>query len=528
MRNNDKLIFVLISILLTSSYFCFEDPETLNRREEYYSNIGNFSNNLITLGKSSSKGLSCIAKSRINSKDEIFRVKREFSVCSFDLFPFKYEISEALNKYPSISQSLNKISNILLTYYLTYLLHADKELVKDFIIKRELTEYYKTFKPNDSLTNSFPDIVPTAIGYSTKELTLLQSLGYYSEEMQEMGKIFQFVASELTTHRHIEAMYPWISNPEDLQQAFSIVISRSKSFSLDNYLKLNDLVVSKLSANDKRNYQLNYFFGKNDGGNCIVSFVDLCNHYQPRYKDMRDNNFAELEAEKGVFVVRSKKSFKPGQEVVFTYSNEPNNIKLLNQFGFNIRNNIFNLVLVEVKDSAIVSAMQNNLFKELRCFQNGLYTPKNEIMTRHFSFNSWSLDTNLLNYARVMYFSDNMEQKEFLKTIANKNIVSFNNEIQSLSLYLKAVESKISELGKRYNTSIINIQKSRQAIKNLFRKWKTNKNLKELKAQMYQRNIYEFELYNLNIPPKQRIMAANVAIKLANDEVSKLRRKFIS
>ena len=53
-------------------------------------------------------------------------------------------------------------------------------------------------------------------------------------------------------------------------------------------------------------------------------------------------------------------------------------------------------------------------------------------------------------------------------------------------------------------------------------------NEKKIKESIHENNIYEFELQNLNIIPRQKVMASNVAIGHVNSEIIKLRTKYIS
>jgi len=528
--NKYTLFLVIIITICLTSILSFEDQTTLKRREDFYSHINEFSNNNIKLGKSQIKGLSCIANKYIAPKDEIFRVKKEYSLCSFDLFPFKNEFIEILNR-TKIVNTINKdqkYSGILLTYFILYLLHADKEILKEYITKRGMSEYYNTFEPNESIAKSFPDFVPNFTGYSTKEYFILETLGYLKDELKETSAIFQTFNNELTGHKHSEALYPWTSNFEQFQHAYSIALSRGKTLTLDNYMKLSNLSVSKLTIIEKKNYQLNTYFGKAMGGTCIVSYVDLCNHYQPKYPDLRDSVVLTLDTENGYFSVKATKAYRSGQEVTFTYQTVPVNVDLYNKYGFSERNNQFNAIPLRVDDKKVFSQKQSSLLKELNCFYDGVYKQDNKIMSRNFILPNGKLDERLLNYSRVSFISDNFDTKEFKKTLDNKGKVSFNNEIQSLTYYLSTIDSKIAEMGKRYYESIKQIQLARNKLKQIVSRWNKKKDQKELKGQTYRKLIHEFDLYNLDIAPKQKVLVSNEAIKHVNNEITKLKKKYTS
>jgi len=83
-------------------------------------------------------------------------------------------------------------------------------------------------------------------------------------------------------------------------------------------------------------------------------------------------------------------------------------------------------------------------------------------------------------------------------------------------------------MGKRYYESIKQIQLARNKLKQIVSRWNKKKDQKELKGQTYRKLIHEFDLYNLDIAPKQKVLVSNEAIKHVNNEITKLKKKYTS
>src|SRR5689334_20048323 len=101
-----KIFFLIISICILSSILCEdtyiyrETEETIRKRAEFNRNY----TQLITGGKvafeyDEIKGTHCVAKEDIEKKEFAFKVPKEFTICSFEMFPYKFEIKEAMMDY---------------------------------------------------------------------------------------------------------------------------------------------------------------------------------------------------------------------------------------------------------------------------------------------------------------------------------------------------------------------------------------------------------------------------------------------
>ena len=128
--------FLYIVCLLTA-IISYEDSESLLKRMEYYKKIKEFSNNTMDYMYDSNKGIYIVSNDNISALQKTLLVPKEYSMCPYYLFPFKFEIMESLNKVYDLDKTLGidqKFALYILTYYIMYENFAYKEKIREYIL----------------------------------------------------------------------------------------------------------------------------------------------------------------------------------------------------------------------------------------------------------------------------------------------------------------------------------------------------------------------------------------------------------
>lgn len=529
----EKTLLITIICLITLSSQ-FEDKEFLEKRYNFYKMIEIYSNNTITVGKSENKGLYCVSKDYFEYGQLSLLIPKDISLCPYYIFPFKYEFIDALDKIDMIRSSIGKeqkYSVYLLIYQLLYFMNAPKQQVIDYIKEHKLEQYYKLTEIDERLRDSFPkEILNTAI-LEKEHYDLLKSLGYAVEKASEMEIVFKSVLSHIYSLDHSEIILPWISDFDKFKWAYAAVMSRGMTVRYNEYMILENLKINEKNLDKwgKKNLEVNKRISQVTGVPCIIPFIDLCNHYQPQYTDKRDKKPIILDTQIDYFLNRAPSTIRPGEEISFTYTEDPSNIINFLHYGFVIPFNIFNFIKVRVDDTYPMTTNQFNLCKEIRCFETPIASISKVPNSRSVTLFNTIPEKSLLNYARVKYLQPGFDHKNIIKTVLNNQIISIENEIQAWMFYYKVLKFASREDKAPIISSIRNAQTFRNKVKKLESEWKEelhNRN-KWRRLKSFE-NIYALDIsYKINLYRHIKLSANNLIINLEQD-LSKIRDKYLN
>ena len=236
------LILLLLTItLLSKGANSYENPEELKKRLNFYSKIQQFSNNTIKVGSDPDHGLHCVANDYIEYGKLTMKIPKKLSLCPYFLFPFKYEIIDALNKVPGIIATIGqeqRFSVYVLIYYLMYFMNGPKDSMKEYIIKHNIEDYLEIENIDESLKDSFPKSMLSVGNFDPEHHALLKELNFPIDRDQELDMIYKIVLQELSSNPHFEMIFPWVSDYELFKWAHSIVMSRCMTLRINEYYNL--------------------------------------------------------------------------------------------------------------------------------------------------------------------------------------------------------------------------------------------------------------------------------------------------
>lgn len=485
---NKKISVFLFAILILFLYStnCYEDKESLLKRYKLSKKISKFSNNTIKLTVSQSNGISCQANDYIQNLQKLITIPKNLTLCAYYLFPFKYEIISYLFEIPMLKESLNsdqKLSVYLLSYYLLYYMYADKEKIRNYLNEKKLMHYKNFDEIDESLKDYFPKQIPGSVLLHDENILLLNSIGY--PIIDELKLVFNSINLKIQNSEHKEYLMPWTSNLDHFKWAFSMVMSRSFTIKLEKYLLLEG--VDLKNPNNPKNakffksnpiFKKNYEVNKNiapTGTGCLIPFVDLLNHYQPQFTNLKDQRDIIIEVEEGNYVYHASHDYSPGQELLHTYNHDPTNYVLFTHYGFVISYNIFNFYTTKIKDNTFLSDSQIKLCRELKCLDPklSLENQKQNPIERHYQIRVDQINESLINYARVVHLElgNFHENSSYLKMFINNGKFSSENEVKAWVYYFKSIfklDTKISDL---LGKSIKECQKTRNKLRNIEKYW---------------------------------------------------------
>jgi len=329
----------------------------------------------------------------------------------------------------------------------------------------------------------------------------------------------------------MEMILPWIVDFEEFKWAYAVVMSRGMSLRLNEYYILDQITErrKKFTKWENKNLELNQKIGLNVGVPCVIAYIDLCNHYQPNYVDLRDKKPIVLDTLPNYFFNTIITKFDYDKEVTYTYTNMPDNINNFLHYGFVIQNNIFNLVQLTIEDNQIFSNKKFNLCKQLGCIDSTVKHPQNVNRQRKYYIRINKIDGDIMNYARVKYLNEDFDQKVILKTILNEKPISFINEVSAWLFYYSNLIRVMSSEKISVKKSIVKAQEHRNALLEKESNWENNANFakKEWVRQKNFENLFLFDVSFKKIMFVHLKGCLNNLILHANNELSNLKAQYL-
>jgi hypothetical protein len=306
-------------------------------------------------------------------------------------------------------------------------------------------------------------------------------------------------------------------------------MSRGMSLRVPEYYTLFDLKNKKLSDVEKKNNDINAYMGKNVGAPCIVPYIDLCNHYQPKYDDLRDKKPIILDTEKDYFVNTMSSNVNYGDEVSYTYTNEPSNLIMYMHYGFIMRNNIFNFAQVLVIENDTFTPAQFSLGKQIGAIDPSVKDSAAIPKIKTYRIKIHSGDKELINYARVKFLTGEFDNKEVLKKLLKNEPISFNNEMSAWIWYYQQMILTMTRDGHKISKSIKKAQHISNKLKQLQQNWIDNvKSKKELTSLKHYETEYKLDISYKLINIRHSQLALNKIVLQISDEIGNLKDLYIN
>lgn len=519
-------VTLCLTFLMIYNVNAYEDNEGRITRFKFYQDMRTFSNGTMDAGVDPFNGLYCKANDFIEKGGRTLNVPKDRAMCPHYIFPFKFELYDILLTIPNLANTLGreqKFSVYLLVYSTLYQLHADKAFVKKYIKDHNLTRYDNLeFEPLENIQNSFPKIILGKSSLEEEHFKLLSEKQLGGDVGGELQHLFKEILTKINQSEHMEAMFHWTSNFEHFRQAYGVVMSRGMTLRINEYSNLVDYKKREKSYKDfeKKNHEINKNMCRNSGCPCIVLYIDLCNHYQPKFRDLRDKRPIILDTAPGYFLNAATLEYDIGDEVNYTYSNDPNGVVMFFHYGFVMPDNIFNINRITINDRTHLNNDEISLCKELRCFEN-TSTEENPAQK---TYSLWykTISDSLLNYGRVknIRFFD-VTKENVLRAVRSKKPLKFEIELNAWSFYNSNVRGMWLQNHKpSMLDSIKNGQKYRNKRREIESVWRD-----EDEQRIEWRDLRHFDLiYDLDISYKRITLnhvrlSENKMISLLHNEI---------
>lgn len=528
-----NLILIIISIC--KIVYSIDESSSLQKRYNRFLDIGIYSNHTLTLEKDKDVGLYCRANDYIVKGQTVLRIPKEMSICAYDIFPFKHDIVEILNNIPRFAGPIKdqKVAFFVLVYQLMYQQYADKDAIREYIKENKLTEYYIEKNLDPIMFDGIPLILPGLATMNKDHLKLVEELGYPSQyTYTEQQVVFDTIKKEFIHHKHNIMVIPWISDLKNFQRCHAIVASRSFGLRHDEFKEMEPFTKEEMvnfkAAIDK-NILTNVAISKTAPGSCLVSYLELCNHYHPKRLDMIDSTPIALTAEKDYIVHISGKNYKMGDEYAFTYSRDPNNQPLAGSYGFNIRNNIFNKYSVLVSDITLFSKQKVNLAIDIGSLDPSTKELERPVTNKKINLNISRLNKDILNLGRILALENDFNYKETYKFLIKGNPISHKNEIDALKYHNSILNSILTKLPDIVKNNIKEIQYFRNRIRHLLHEWRGDEDqISELNDLENYKLIYEMDVSYKIIVNKNLNQSLNQMILRTNNQLNLLKNKYLN
>jgi len=328
-----------------------------------------------------------------------------------------------------------------------------------------------------------------------------------------------------------EVLYSWTTDFDQFKRAYGIVMSRGMTLKLPEYFNMIRLKerIGKFNEHEKKNLELNKIIAENVGVPCIVAYIDLCNHYHPKHRDMRDKRPIILDTLPDYFINSSPRNYDIGDETSYTYTNSPNNIVLFLHYGFIIDKNIFNINKFRIEDDSFLTLHQFNLCRELNCVDSTTRDPQRVAKVRPASITYNKVNEDAINYGRIKYLKGDVDGKKVLRILNSGRILNYHNEVAAWLYYFRNINREYSFQKQILKKSIQKTQKYRKILVDLESNWKDNDEQRLLWTHnKHYELIHRLDISYKIILPNQLELALNRVIQHTNDDIMRIKAKLLA
>jgi hypothetical protein len=203
-----------VTLLILISYIFCKNLDSTNL-SYLKSKEQDITNGKIEFTISEDNEISCIAKENIKKNEIVFKIPEDYLLSTFDMFPFKFEIKDAVFSYFSkfatnnqMQQSENKSSQFILTFYLMFLSTSNRDKILEDVSSKLKLNYYNVKIKQKAV--EYLKILPPTYGlnmYDEEEKYLVKLVGLNVDKMDEMKEVFEYVIKNLKDSRFAVKLY---------------------------------------------------------------------------------------------------------------------------------------------------------------------------------------------------------------------------------------------------------------------------------------------------------------------------------
>jgi hypothetical protein len=185
----------------------FQTEKTDSDRLNFYrKRADKISSGKIDFAFNTEKGVHALANKDLKINEVALKIPREYILCDFDMFPFKFELKEGLmsyfNKIKFLPLMEGTPTNILFAFYLMFLNYNKKEEIFEKLQKEKMSYYIIEQKHHaHEYLKTFPEYIYGIYMYGEEEKLLLQKLQIPFEKV-ELNDVLDH------TIKYIERKYP--------------------------------------------------------------------------------------------------------------------------------------------------------------------------------------------------------------------------------------------------------------------------------------------------------------------------------
>jgi len=179
-------IFILFLTIILFSFILSRTFKTENsdsdRLNFYQTRADKITQGKLNFQFSPEKGIYTIANKDLKPNSIAIKIPTDYILCNFDMFPFKFELKEAIisyfNSFKLTPQMEITPSNIIFAYYLMFLRFEEKEKIFEKIKKEKMSHYTTHIKPYaQEYLKTLPEYIYGISMYGDEEKLLLGELG---------------------------------------------------------------------------------------------------------------------------------------------------------------------------------------------------------------------------------------------------------------------------------------------------------------------------------------------------------------
>jgi len=391
----------------------------------------------------------CRASKEIMESSILFKIPKDSLICSFDFFPYKIEIAEAVQDYLNKTNANDRLPlthKILSAYQLMYLMYTDKEsLYKSMNETRQTGQIVRPSEAVEEYVRSLPREVWNREMFDEEDKNLYQILTSEIKEDDSVLGVVDHVKYYVNSkfRKFGVNILPWIQDSRMFQAACSIITSRAFRFSLAEYEVLHNKTLPYMQMGYKQHEKLRHIYSA--GGSCLVPLADLC--HRKIYTNEKNYNGYETFPTPNYFKIAINKKFAEGEEVKFMERRESPNELLLNVYGFMKHSNPYSMSYFNVKINKKSFTREKSQFcSVLNCFDRPLddYFENTELdeMNLVVPIKADAINNRVLNAIRLMIVDDKFlkeNQLEILQRLGTKQVISYENEMMALAKYRREI-----------------------------------------------------------------------------------------
>jgi hypothetical protein len=326
-----------------------------------------------------------------------------------------------------------------------FIKYENKSVVYDYLkmnnMKYYIVNYTKEFM---DYVNILPTKTYTTHTYSDVDRKFVENIGFNYNTEDKAKEIYDHVMNYINHNDKLQTMkyaiLPFISDQDLFKYCISIVTTRTYKSTLKEYQVLFN-IDPHMTSEVIKNKQSSFDNDPNTYGLCLVPFVDFCSHKNPTRRDGKDQLEFKIIYKPNEVKFCIAKSFKEGEEYVYSYTRSSGNEKLLFSYGFYIENNPHSVASSYIYIlKKFFPRSKHDLAVRLKCVQFPFIHFYEDNSRDHadfkFYFNQYEINNNVLDLIRLYFLpTENLEPEQLFKRLSKKKWISYENEVLALTYY---------------------------------------------------------------------------------------------